>query len=143
MSSLRRIIKRMIRIYRMWRFVILVEKKFLAIQSLPDKRAFKEHEKTMTDGHCIYEFSQKKSILGRKYSFNNTMRAMIMAEQYEYIGLPGEEEKDKQITISGKGHEFTSIYGLLVRQAKSLVSINSTLAVAISIIALYFSLKNG
>jgi hypothetical protein len=128
------IIRRMIRIYRMWRFVKVVENK---IMYATDK------DKPVYLIDCAIEFCSLRTFpLGRHYNVNDGFRAELMADKRGYTSAIDRTVpfKKRVMGISGDGVEFTSLASLLNEMAKSVGAVVpitiSVIAIVVSIIAL-------
>lgn len=123
--SIKRIIHRMVRIYRMWRFVRLVEKRY-------DDSSFTS--KNMSTAKLAADFYN--------YTPDQAVKALVMAEKFGYIVYVNQKTQmaNREVAITGKGFKFASYTGLLEELSSSVKSFGSILAIIISILSLCVAL---
>jgi hypothetical protein len=129
---IRGIIRCMIKIYRMWRYVRLVERTFF--NDNPGKT--RKHSPD-----CLVEFCLLKTIFRRNYKPSEALKAHYMAHMLGYIDAPGGglPKKGESISVSGEGLLFTAYSSLFEAEAKSILSIGSLATVFIAVAALVVS----
>lgn len=132
-SASGRIIRHMIKIYRMWRYVRIVEN--VLFEAPPP------NNKQITAAECNDKFCGKKTIFGRIYTVTEGVKACFMAEQLGYIKLTYDHgKKTSRIGIRAEGLKFTSISGLLNELSGSIVNLPPVATLAVSLAAITASI---
>jgi len=126
----RSILGRMIRIYRMWRFIKVVEHFNIGLR--------KEYADPV---ECSVKFQNLKTIFGRHYTVEDAYTAIAMALRDEYIqGSDKSAELPDDIQVTGKGLRFNSYTGLINELAGAVAKVGALTAVVISVLAFIFSI---
>jgi hypothetical protein len=99
----------MVKIYRMWRFVRIVE------QTL-----FKDVKgKELLTRVCYDVFCQKRTIFRKKYKPTEAVKAAFMADKLGYIAVRSKDD-ESYVGITAEGFIFSSPSGLIDKQASAL-----------------------
>lgn len=88
---------------------------------------------------CNTKFSELRTILGRKYTSMEGVKACFMAEKLGYIKLKSERD-DSIIGITGEGLKFTSFSYLVDSLAKTILNVGTIVTIIISALALVVSI---
>lgn len=123
-----RILERMIYIYRAWRYVKIVEYDILNSE--------KHHNTRVTSHGCALQFIRLKTMFRRNYTEQEAVKAYAIATRGDYL----KEDNNNEVSITYKGMLFTSLTGLLEEQAKSIMTLNTSVSVMIAVIALIVSI---
>jgi hypothetical protein len=132
-----RIIHHMVKTFRMWRLIRIVE-----------NGLFKEPDpiegNPVSTEDCNLGFCQLKTIFRRRnYTSMEAVKTMVMADKYGYISVVPAKGGRHLVGISKEGLKFNSYSGLLNEMAGTISNIPaiatlfvSLLAVAISVVAI-------
>lgn len=122
----------MIKIYRMWRLVRIVEKELF--------KEGRESQGTEVTTHKVNEeFCELHTVFGRKYTSMEGVKAAFMADKLKYIGL--HKKGDEHVTgISAEGLKFSSLSGLLDELSGSIAHVPALVSLSASLIAIVVSI---
>jgi hypothetical protein len=124
----------MVKIYRMWRYVRIVERRLFDESKIP-------HTQTDTS-ECNDDFCQEKTVFGRKYKRVEGVKAAFMADKRGYITVTQKQKMEAgQVGITAEGMIFNTVSGLMEAWAKSIISVPSVVAIVISVAALVVALE--